>query len=453
MTGLVVIIVSWNTCDLLRRCLESVHASLAGSGIDYTIVVVDNASSDGTPAMVRAEHPEVQLLEPGRNLGFAGGTNLALRVILDRTRSENREPRLALERGEGTENRRMRDERREMGDGRQQTGDERQETTTQSAICNLQSTTRNLQSAICNPHSVFPDYVLLLNPDTEVVGDAIPRLVRYLEAHSDVAVAGPQLRYPNGSAQPSRRRFPTPGTFFWESTPLEQRWPNNPWARRYRCADTPDEVEQEVDWLVGAALLVRVAAIERAGLLDTGFAMYSEELEWQRRIRAASYGVAERRKEWETGDRSHEPRDGRWEAGGEGATQYLPRVAHRAAMGDAEERGDGSSIRAPRPTGQSAIRIVYVPEAVVIHHEGKSSEQVPAWRLIQFQRSRLRYARMVYGSRFAGALRLFLLGAYSVELALEGAKWLLGHKRPLRAQRVGSYWQVVCALGASNAER
>jgi GT2 family glycosyltransferase len=96
---------------------------------------------------------------------------------------------------------------------------------------------------------------------------------------------------------------------------------------------------------------------------------------------------------------------------------------------------------------------VYVPEAVVIHHEGKSSEQVPAWRLIQFQRSRLRYARMVYGARFAAMLRLFLLGAYSVELALEGAKWLLGHKRPLRAQRVGIYRQVVCALGASNAER
>jgi GT2 family glycosyltransferase len=425
MTGLVVIIVSWNTCDLLRRCLESVHASLAGTGIDYTIVVVDNASSDGTPAMVRAEHPDVLLLEPGRNLGFAGGANLALRVILERTRTENREPRLALERSEGTENRRTRDKR-------QETGDERQETTTQSAICNLQSTIRNPQSAI-------PDYVLLLNPDAEVVGDAIPRLVRYLEAHRDVAVAGPQLRYPDGSAQPSRRRFPTPGTFFWESTPLEQRWPNNPWARRYRCADTPDEVEQEVDWLVGAALLVRVTAIERAGLLDTGFAMYSEELEWQRRIRAASYGVAEWRKEWETGD--------------DGGTLYPSRTTRHAAMGDLEGRGGSSSIRAPGHTGQSATRIVYVPEAVVIHHEGKSSEQVPAWRLIQFQRSRLRYARMVYGARFAAMLRLFLLGAYSVELALEGAKWLLGHKRPLRAQRVGIYRQVVCALGASNAER
>ena len=128
------------------------------------------------------------------------------------------------------------------------------------------------------------DYVFLLNPDTEVVGDAIPTLVRYMETHPDVAVVGPQLRYADGSVQSSRRRFPTKGVYFWESTPLEQRWPNNPWARRYHLADLPDDTEQEVDWLVGAALLVRRAAIERAGLLDAGFQMYSEELEWQRRI-------------------------------------------------------------------------------------------------------------------------------------------------------------------------
>ena len=79
MPTLAIITVSWNTRDLLRRSIQTVHASLAGAGIDYTIIVVDNASSDGTPAMLRAEHPEVLLLEAGRNLGFAGGNNLALR--------------------------------------------------------------------------------------------------------------------------------------------------------------------------------------------------------------------------------------------------------------------------------------------------------------------------------------------------------------------------------------
>src|SRR5689334_18314834 len=82
MSRLAIITVSWNTRELLGRSIASVHASLAGSGIDYGIVVVDNASSDGTPAMLRAQHPEVLLLESGRNLGFAGGNNLALRRVL-----------------------------------------------------------------------------------------------------------------------------------------------------------------------------------------------------------------------------------------------------------------------------------------------------------------------------------------------------------------------------------
>ena len=59
------------------------------------------------------------------------------------------------------------------------------------------------------------DYVFLLNPDTESRGDALPMLVRYLEAHPDVAVVGPRLVYPDGSVQPSRRRFPTRGVYFW----------------------------------------------------------------------------------------------------------------------------------------------------------------------------------------------------------------------------------------------
>jgi GT2 family glycosyltransferase len=352
MPNLAIIIVSWNTRDLLRRCVETVHASLAGAGIAYTLVVVDNASSDGTAAMLRDEHPEVLLIEAGGNLGFAGGNNLALRKL--------------------------------------EIGDWRLEYPRQSPVSNLQS--RKL------------DYVFLLNPDTEVVGGAITRLACYLDSHPDVAVVGPRLLYADGSVQPSRRRFPTRGVYFWESTPLEQRWPGNPWARRYRCAGMPDDAEQEVDWLVGAALMVRRAAIERAGLLDAGFAMYSEELEWQRRIRMKDEGR---------------------------------RMNLRAPQ--------ASSSFILRPSS-FAHRIVYLPEAVVVHHEGKSSEQAIARRYLNFQRSRVREARMAYGARFAAVLRLFLRAAYAAEMAVEAAKWLLGHKRPLRAQRVAVYWQVIREL-------
>jgi GT2 family glycosyltransferase len=313
---LAIIIVSWNVRDLLDRCITTVHASLAGAGIAYRIVVVDNASTDGTSAMLRTRHPDVEVIDAGRNLGFAGGNNLALRRVF-------------------------------------------------------------AQNGSC------VRYVLLLNPDTEVIGDAIPKLVRYLEQHPDVAVVGPRLRYPDGTVQSSRRRFPTPGGLFWESTPLEWRWSHNPWVRHYRCTDTPDDWEQTVDWLVGAALMVRRSAIDRVGLLDAGFVMYSEELEWQERLHACG-------------------------------------------------------------------RVVYLPSAEIIHHEGKSSVQVPTWRLIVFHRSRLRYVRLRYGDRLTTVLRIFLIAAYGFELFIEGSKWLLGHRRDLRRQRIRGYLAFLRELAKEN---
>lgn len=317
MADLAVIIVSWNVRDLLRRCLRAVDASLAGSGIAYTVVVVDNASSDGTPAMLRAEFPQVRLLEPGRNLGFAGGNNVALRALGFPAQRE---------------------------------------------------------------HSL-PAAVLLLNPDAEPVGGAIPELAHYLAAHPELVAVGPQLRYPDGSPQSSRRRFPTRLTFFWESTPLERLWPGNPWSRRYHCADQDSAAPQRVDWLVGAALLVRGTALAEAGLFDEGFFMYSEELEWQRRLQQTGAPCA----------------------------------------------------------ASSAARIAYLPTAAVIHYEGKSSEQAIAARHLNFQRSKLRLARLLYGPAFALTLRVFLLLGYAWELAVEGAKLLLGHRRSLRRQRIGVY--------------
>lgn len=74
-------------------------------------------------------------------------------------------------------------------------------------------------------------------------------------------------------------------------------------------------------------------------------------------------------------------------------------------------------------------RIVYLPAAEIIHHEGKSSAQVPTWRLLTFHRSRLRYARLRYGDRLATVLRAFLMAAYGAELLIEAGKWLCGHRR------------------------
>ena len=219
-------------------------------------------------------------------------------------------------------------------------------------------------------------YILLLNPDTEIVGDALATMVAFADAHPDVGMVGPQLLYPDGSVQSSRRRFPTLATGFLESTWLERYAPRR-LLERYEFLDQPDDVAQDVDWLYGAALMGRREAIEQVGPMDEGFFMYSEELDWCRRFREAGW------------------------------------------------------------------RVVYLPAAQIIHYEGKSSEQVVAARHVHFQTSKVRYFRKYHGRAVGEALRLFLLGSYVWQLGLEGTKWLVGHKRPLRAERIVAYRQVL----------
>src|SRR5688572_11561560 len=79
--NLAVIIVNWNVCDLLAACLRSVEADLAESGLSGQIWVVDNASLDGSVAMLRRDFPAAQLLASETNLGFAGANNAALRAL------------------------------------------------------------------------------------------------------------------------------------------------------------------------------------------------------------------------------------------------------------------------------------------------------------------------------------------------------------------------------------
>ena len=81
-TSLAIIVVSYNVRDLLQACLAATLASLKGSPeLSATILVVDNASMDGSAAMVAAEFPSVRLIASPTNLGFAGGNNLALKAL------------------------------------------------------------------------------------------------------------------------------------------------------------------------------------------------------------------------------------------------------------------------------------------------------------------------------------------------------------------------------------
>jgi GT2 family glycosyltransferase len=220
-------------------------------------------------------------------------------------------------------------------------------------------------------------YLLLLNPDTEIVGDALGTMVSHMDAHPKIGALGPKLVFPDGGLQSSRRRFPTFLTSLVESTIIQQWWTENIILDRYYMQDTDDDAIQPVDWVVGACLLIRREAYEQVGSMDEGFFMYSEELDWCKRIK-----------------------DAHWQ-------------------------------------------VCYFPPATVVHHEGKSSEQVVPARHIYFQSSKVRYFHKHHGAIQGEALRWFLLATYLVQWASEGFKWILGHKRPLRAERLMAYRQVL----------
>ena len=133
------------------------------------------------------------------------------------------------------------------------------------------------------------DYLLLLNPDTVVRDGALTVLVDFLREHPDVGAVGPQLLNPDGSVQSSRRRFPTLATGFLESTWLEGVAPGV--LRRYYALDLPDDQTADVDWLTGACILVPRPVYQQIGGLDEGYFMYSEELDWCRRIKEAGWRI------------------------------------------------------------------------------------------------------------------------------------------------------------------
>ncbi|MCA9998618.1 MAG: glycosyltransferase family 2 protein, partial [Anaerolineales bacterium] len=133
-------------------------------------------------------------------------------------------------------------------------------------------------------------YLLLLNPDTELVGDALTTLVRYLDDHPDVGLVGSQLLNSDGSVQSSRRRFPTVATAFFESTWLQPYAPRQLLAHFY-VEDVADAETAVVDWVTGACMLTRRTVFEQVGGMDEVYFMYSEELDWCRRIKLAGWEI------------------------------------------------------------------------------------------------------------------------------------------------------------------
>jgi len=240
--------------------------------------------------------------------------------------------------------------------------------------------TENLGFTRCNNiglQAASGRYLMLLNPDTEVIGDALSQLVGYLDKQPDVGIVGPHTLNSDGTTQSTRRRFPDLLTGFFESTWLQPYAPKSLLDWYYMNNGAGDDAILDVDWMQGSALVSRREVYEQIGGLDEGYVMYSEEVDWCRRAKDAGW------------------------------------------------------------------RVVYVGTAQIIHHGGKSTEQVTARSHVYFQQSKLRYFRKYHGRLAAQTLRLFLFMNYVWQLGLEAGKALVGHKRMLRIERMKAYWQVL----------
>ena len=121
--------------------------------------------------------------------------------------------------------------------------------------------------------------VLLANPDAIASPGAVRTLAEAMTARPRCGVAGPELRYPDGRWQPSRRRFPTPGGTIVRRTPL--RWllqPRRRQRRHYLLDERPSE-PVEADWLLGAFLLLRRGMLDELGGFDEGYRLYCEDID------------------------------------------------------------------------------------------------------------------------------------------------------------------------------
>jgi GT2 family glycosyltransferase len=216
MTDLSIVIVTYNTVDLLGECLRSIQAF-----VDLThaeVIVVDNASSDGSQQVVATEHPYVRLICNPGNRGFAQANNQGLRAANGR-------------------------------------------------------------------------YLFLLNSDAALLNPAAAVMMGYLDEHANTAILGASLRNANGSRQYACDLFPlTPWRMLAELV-IDRIRLNNRWTRRGRLSRWTYTEPFEVDWVLGAALMIRRSAMEQVGLLDERFFMYAEDIDWCFRAKRAGWKV------------------------------------------------------------------------------------------------------------------------------------------------------------------
>lgn len=208
MIDLSVIIVTWNVRELARACLCALPD--ATEGITAEVIVIDNASTDGSAEMIGAEFPRVTLLRNDANEGFARANNHGLAHAQGR-------------------------------------------------------------------------YVVLLNADTIPASRCLSAMVAFMDAHPRAGAASPRLVRPDGAPQPyAFGDDPSPAYLLRRALAQQSGRYLHDWG-----VSEPIQVE----WVSGACLVARRAAVEQVGGLDERIFMYFEDNDWCRRMRLAGWEV------------------------------------------------------------------------------------------------------------------------------------------------------------------
>jgi len=134
-------------------------------------------------------------------------------------------------------------------------------------------------------------YVLFLNADTRVTPCALDTLIDFADSAPDAGIIGPKLLNQDGSLQYSCRRFPNMGAGFFRNTPLGRLFPKNRYTQDYLMSDWDHASMRDVDWVSGAALMIRRETLAKVGGFDEGFYMYCEDVDLCYRAQKAGWRV------------------------------------------------------------------------------------------------------------------------------------------------------------------
>ncbi len=130
------------------------------------------------------------------------------------------------------------------------------------------------------------ELIVAANPDATPEPGAVETLQAFAEQRPRCGVAGPRMLFPDGTWQPSRRRFPTVGGTIVRRTPLRLVVPQR---RHFHLDDVPPVEPVRADWMLGGFLLLRRAMLEELGGFDEGFRLYGEDIDLQYRAARAGW--------------------------------------------------------------------------------------------------------------------------------------------------------------------